>query len=462
MNRKLLIILVWMLVNLASLPTWAQQAPANVRYMSLQECLDYAYKHNEDIIVANLEIEKSQAKVGEYLSQGLPQIDAKASVNKNFILRRTFLPADQFNPAAPADSVIELKFGLPYDGDIGLNISQMIFNGSYFVGLKASKALKELSRKDQIKTKTDVTELVTKAYYTVLVSEISHELILANYNRLDSLLRETRIMYENGVAEKIDVNRTTVEFNNIKTQLTKSTRAIEINLEILKFQMGMPAYEKIEITESLSDIVFDANKDLGIGLDIQNRIELAQLESQEELATYDMKNNQVQYIPNMDLYLSWGLNGAAKQFNTLGELGNRHVWPDYQLAGIKLYIPIFDGLMKSKKIQQTKLKIQQISYQRMKLENSINLEVRQTRYNLLNQIEQLENQKENMKLAREVYEDTKMKYQEGVGSNLEVIEADNAYKTAQNNYFTALYEALIAKVDYEKALGILLDSSKQK
>jgi len=122
MNRKLVIILVWMTAAMTSLPARAQEKLADVRYMSLEECLDYAYKHNEDIIIANLEIEKSQAKVGEYLSQGLPQIDAKASVNKNFILRRTFLPADQFNPAAPADSVIELKFGLPYDGDIGLNI----------------------------------------------------------------------------------------------------------------------------------------------------------------------------------------------------------------------------------------------------------------------------------------------------------------------------------------------------
>lgn len=455
------IILIWISICLVSLTASGQDNGGDIKVMSLQQCLDYAYQHNEDIIIANLETEKSQAKVGEYLSQGLPQIDAKASVNKNFILRRTFLPADQFIPGAPADSVIELTFGRPYDGDIGLNINQMVFNGSYFVGLQASKALKELTRKDQIKTKTDVAELVTKAYYTVLVTEISHGLIEANYNRLDSLLRETRIMYENGMAEKIDVNRTTVEFNNIKTQLSKSIRMLEINLEILKFQMGMSAYEKIKISEKLSDIVFNANQDLQVGLNIRNRIEIAQLEGQEELAIYEMKNNKAQYLPNLDLYLSWGLNAGVKQFKDLGDLGNRHVWPDYQLAGLKLYLPIFDGLLKTKKIQQNKLKIEQISYQRMKLENSINLEVKQSRYNLMTQIEQLENQKENMQLAQEVYRDTKLKYQEGVGSNLAVIEADNAYKTAQTNYFNALYEALLAKVDYEKALGILLDTTKQ-
>jgi len=459
MNKTPLIVLTWIIVLSSTIKMPGQATTNDVQVMTLQQCLDYAYIHNEDIIIANLETEKSQAKVGEYLSQGLPQIDAKASVNKNFILRRTFMPADQFNPAAPADSVIELKFGLPYDGDIGINLSQMVFNGSYFVGIKASKTLKELTRKDQIKTKTDITVLVTKAYYSVLVAEISHELIRANYNRLDSLLRETRIMYENGVAEKIDVNRTTVEFNNIRTQLSRSTRMREINKEILKFQMGMPMYNKIKISEKLSDIVFDANKDLGLGLDIQNRIEISQLETQEDLATLDMKNNRVQYLPNIDMYFSWGLNAGVKQFSSLSELGNRRVWPDYQLAGIKLYVPIFDGLLKNKKIQQNKLKLRQIAYQRIKLENSINLEVRQANYNLLTQIEQLENQKENMVLAKEVYRDTKLKYQEGVGSNLEVIEADHAFKTAQNNYFNALYEALIAKVDYEKALGILLDTS---
>ena len=151
------------------------------------------------------------------------------------------------------------------------------------------------------------------------------------------------------------------------------------------------------------------------------------------------------------------MNAGVKEAGDLFKWGDRSVWPDYQLAGVMVNIPVFDGLYKSKRIQQNKVKIQQVMYQREQLKNSIRMEVREKRNNLENSLEQLDNQTENMTLAEEVYDHAKIKYQEGVGSNLEVIEADNAFKVAQTNYYNALYEALISKVDYEKALGILLD-----
>ena len=194
--------------------SFAQESTENM--FTLQECLDYAFEHNKDIIIANLEIEASKAKTREYISAGYPQVSANASVNRNLILRRSFLPAEQFNPMAPKDSLIELAFGRPYDGDIGISLSQMVFNGSYFVGVKASKTYQQLSIKDHIKSKIDVTELVTKAYYSVLVNELQYETVIANYQRLDSLLQDTKVMYENGFAEQLEYNRLKVEFNNIK------------------------------------------------------------------------------------------------------------------------------------------------------------------------------------------------------------------------------------------------------
>ena len=168
-----------------------------------------------------------------------------------------------------------------------------------------------------------------------------------------------------------------------------------------------------------------------------------------------MKNNKVQYLPNIDLFFSWGMNAGVSEFNKLGEFSNRMVWPTYQLAGLSFQLPIFDGLYKSKKIQQNKIKLQQLDYQRQMLENSIEMEVNQMRKTLIMNLDQLQNQEENAELAASVYNQTKIKYQEGVGTNLEVIEADNAYKQAQSNYFNALFDALIAHVDYQKALGIL-------
>jgi outer membrane protein TolC len=423
--------------------------------LTLEKCIQIALENNENIKISDLEIGASKAETGEYLSQGLPQVDITANFNKNFIIRRTFVPANIFDPSAPEGEVIELQFGTPYDGMMGLNLSQMVFDGSYFVGLKAAKTYTDLSRKELVRTKIDVVENVVKAYYSVLVNQVGLELVQDNYSRLDTLLNETSIMFENGFAEKIDLNRTKVEFNNISTQLDNSERLLDISKDLLKFQMGLPIEKEIEITEDFSDLNLETVDIMGMETSYRRRIEYSVLQTNLELAQLDMKNNKVQYLPKLDLVASWGMNAGVLNAGDLVDWGNRQVWPDYQLAGLSLYIPVFDGLQKAKKIQRNKMQIQQLNFQRIMLEKNINLEVKQKRTNLISSMDRLDSQRENMELAREVYDHTKIKYQEGVGSNLEVIEADNAFKQAQTNYFNALYDALIAKIELEKALGII-------
>jgi outer membrane protein TolC len=435
--------------------SYAQEGNKAVMRLTLDKCIEIALENNENIKIADLEIGVSKALAGEYLSAGLPQLDATATFNKNFIIRRTFVPANIFDPSAPEGEVLELQFGTPYDGNIGLNLSQMIFDGSYFVGLKAARTLTDLSRKELVREKIDVIESVIKAYYTVLVNKVAEELVIDNYNRLDTLLRETRIMYENGFAEKIDLNRTQVEFNNVSTQLSRTERLISISIELLKFQIGIPLDQQVEISERLSDLNLTTEEILALETSYGRRIEYSVLQTNLELQQLDMKNNKVQYLPQIDLVASWGMNAGVLDAGELVEWGDRRIWPDYQLAGLSFYLPIFDGLMKSKKIQQNKLKIKQLNLQRMMLEKNIAIEVTEKKNNLRSGLEELESQEENMNLAREVYDHTKIKYQEGVGSNLEVIEADNAYKTAQTNYYNALYDALIAIIELEKALGIV-------
>ncbi len=426
-----------------------------VKYFTLQECIDYAITNNQSVKIAELEKKVSRAKVGEYLSQGLPQVDASLNFNKNFTIMKTFIPEKIFNPSAPDDAFMEVAFGTPYDGLIGLNVSQMIFKGSFFVGMSATKTFVELSTREHIQTQIDVVEAVSKAYYTVLVNEIGINLLAANQSRLDSLLNDTRVMFENGFAEKIDVNRTQVEFNNVNTQLTNARKLLIISKQLLKYQMGMPVAEALEITEKLEDMEFQIEELFDLETSYQRRIDYSVLQTREELAYLNMKNNKVQYIPNIDLVLGWGMNAGVRDFNSLWKFGDPMVWPNYQVAGIAMYIPIFDGLYKSKLIQQNKLQIQQLGYQKKMLENSINLEVDDKKTSVQSNLDQLDNQTENMKLAEEVYNTSRIKYQEGVGSNLEVIEADNAYVAAQTNYYTALYDALLSKIELEKALGVL-------
>jgi len=427
----------------------------DTQYFTLQQCIDYAIENNENVKIAELETGISKAKVGEYLSQGLPQVDASVSFNKNFVIRKTFVPANIFDPTAPEGELFEVAFGTPYDGLIGLNFSQMIFKGSFFVGLSASRTYVELSKKQLHRTTIDVVEGVTKAYYTVLVNEIGINLLETNHKRLDSLLSDTRVMFENGFAEKIDVNRTQVEYNNIETQLINAKKMLDISEQLLKFQMGMPVMENLEIVQKLEDMDFQLDELFKLETSFKRRIEYSILETQLELAYVNMKNNRVQYIPNIDLILGWGMNAGVADFDDIWRFGEETIWPNYSVAGLSMYIPIFDGLYKSKIIQQNKLQIQQLGYRKEMLENTINLEVQEKKTNVQANLDQLENQQENMKLAEEVYNTTRIKYQEGVGSNLEVIEADNALVQSQTNYYNALYDALISKIDLEKALGVL-------
>jgi len=447
--------LLFFVLSTTALTVRAYGQEAESLRFTLDECLKYAYEHNEQIIIANLGIDAAKAQTGQYLSSGFPQIDASATVNKNFILRRTFIPANTFDPSAPEGELMELKFGTPYTGEMGVNVSQMIFNGSYFVGLKASKTFQQLSVKEHIKSKIDVTEMVTKAYYTVLVNQLSLETLESNYQRLDSLVRETEIMNQNGFAELLDLNRTKVEFNNLKTALNNSQLSLGISKSLLKFQMGMPVENDLEIAEKLSDLQFNVKEELEMGYSYTGRIEYSSLQTSQELAELEMRNNKSQYLPKLDFFFSWGLNAGVLNFSDLGELNNRMVWPDYQMGGLIFTLPIFDGLYKSKLIQQNKVKIKQLDYQRKMLENSIRLEVDQLRKILIMKLDLLKDQEENAKLAESVYNQTKIKYKEGVGTNLEVVTADSAYKQAQGNYFNALFDALMAHVDYQKALGIL-------
>ncbi len=451
--RTLRILFFVISTTFLALRSFGQEADS-LRF-TLDQCLKYAYEHNEQIIMANLGIEGAKAQTGQYISRGLPQVDASATINKNFILRRTFIPANTFDPSAPEGELMELQFGTPYTGEMGINLNQMIFNGSYFVGLKASKVYQQLSVKDHIKSKIDVTEMVTKAYYSVLVNQMGLETLESNYQRIDSLVRETEIMNKNGFAELIDVNRTKVEFNNLQTSLNNARMALNISVALLKFQMGMPVESNLEIAEKLSDLKFNVKEELEMGYSYTNRIEYSRLLTSQDLAQLEMRNNKSQYLPSIDLIFSWGLNAGVLEFSDLGELSNRQVWPDYQLGGLTFKLPIFDGLYKSKLIQQNKVKIKHLEYQRQMLENSIRLEVDQQRKTLIMNLDLLRNQEENSKLAESVYNQTKIKYQEGVGTNLEVVTADTAYKQAQSNYFKALYDALISYVNYQKALGIL-------
>lgn len=424
--------------------------------LTLEECLTYAYQNSENMKIADLEKAIAQAEVGITKAQGLPQIDLAASYNNNFAVPTVYLPPGAGGAfGQPGDEVAEFRLGVRYDANAGVSASQMIFDGSYFVGLAAARTFVNLSEQDYVLTKNDVAEQVTKAYYAALIDEFLENLVLSNLQRVDTLLRETKLMYENGFVEKIDVDRISVQYNNINTELAKVKRNSKLSMLLLKFYMGMPIEQEILLADKLSEIDFDPEIEADQSFEYSDRAEYTQLLINQDLVQLDMRNTRAQRLPKLTLVANFGYNTGTEDFTNIVNL-NR--WNPLGAFGVNFTIPIFDGLRKYHTIQKSKVQMQQLKLQSSYLENSIDLEIEQARVNLNNSVEQMENQLENYELAQEVYRVSKIKYQEGVGSNIEVIDAENSLITAQTNYFQALYNAIIAKVGLQRALGILVQN----
>ncbi len=429
--------------------TQAQQ----VVELSLEESLRYALENNVDAKNAQLETLIAKATVVERRSEGLPQINANVDLTYNAAIPVVFVPNEGpfADPRVELD-VLPLRFGVPLSSSVAIQATQMIFDGSYFVGLQAAKTYKMLTEYDRLKTEIDVKEGVKKAYYSVLVNDQRRQLIEANLERLEVLLRETTELYESGFAEKLDVSRVKVQRNNIKTELDKVYAATMISVELFKLQIGLPGNQEVYLTESLEDLNNRLDVEELMGMDGQRRVEIDQIDTNLDLVRLDLKNNQVQYIPRISAFATYQRNAASER---LGDILQTNRWFTGAFIGGSLSIPIFDGLAKSARIQQNRVQIRQLENQSLFIDQNIELEKFQSKANLQNSLSALAVQEENMELALEVFEMTKIKYQEGVGSNLEVVEADSALKEAETNYFSALYDALIAKVELEKALGIL-------
>jgi outer membrane protein TolC len=429
-------------------------APARAQTrLTLEEAVAYGLKKNLNIKNTQLDALSAEARIGEIRAAGLPQINGQFGLNDNLIIQRVFLPATFVNPnAAPDAPPIAAQFGVKYSGNIGATLNQLIFNGSYFIGLKAAATYRELAQKNVTQSKVNVVEAVTKAYYSAQVAEERAKVLDLNIQRLDTLMRDTRATYKAGFVEKIDVDRLEVQLNNLRTERQKVKNLIELSYTLLKFQMGMPLTEQVVLTDKVDEeAVTSMTAPLTNAVDYGKRIEYSILNTQGELANLDIRNIKSGYLPTVSGVLSYGHNNGRNNF---GDLFTSR-WFNNSVLGLNVQIPIFDGLSKHYKLQQAQITLDKLNQGQDLLSQSIDLQVQQANITLSNSLETLGTQQRNVALAEEVVRVSKIKYQEGVGSNIEVINAESSLKEAQTNYFAALFDVLIAKVDLVKARGEL-------
>jgi outer membrane protein len=427
--------------------SYAQQATPTNNF-TVQDCINYAYEHQDSVINAKLDVRSAEYHVKETVGQGLPQVSGTAGFQDYLKIPTTLLPGEIFGQ--PAGTFIPVKFGVKYQSNLGINASQIIFDPDYLVGLQARKTYKQLYERSYTRSKIETSVNVTKAYYQVLVSNEQIRLLDANLKQLKQQLDETSAQNKQGMAEKIDVDRLTVQYNNLVTDRENTLQLLGLNYQLLKFQMGMPIENELLLKDKLDDIKLDNNvADIGADTTFyRSRIEYGLLETQKTLNEYDVKRKKGQFLPKLTANASFTSSYQDNGFNNLYSMS----FPSSYI-GVTLNIPIFTGFQHTNQLRQSQISVLKAENNLISLKNALNLEASKAKITYINGLRSLNSQKQNQQLAQEVLRVSKIKYQQGVGSSIEVTQAQTALDDADNKYIQGLYDALVSKVDLDKAYG---------
>ena len=451
----------------------AQQAKVDsIYHFTLQDCINYAYQHQDSVVNANLDVKSSEYRVKEITGQGLPQISGSASFQDYLktpsILFPNFISAPIYqilnsegvkngsgqtiSATPPGGTATEQSVSLyqTYNASAGLAVSQIIFDGSYLVGLKASKTYRELSQRNYTRSRIQANIDVTKAYYQVLVSNEQIRLLDANINQVKQQMDQTVQQNKQGFVEKIDVDRITVQYNNLIANRENTLRLLNLNAQLLKFQMGMPIQDSVVLKDRLEDV--NMNADAGETVQdtafYHNRIEYNLGEINVRLNELSLKNTRSQYFPKLSAV---GNTSLTYQDNSFGQLFSTSYPATY--VGLNLSVPIFSGGQRLNQVRESKITLLKSQNDLDNLKNALNLQASKARISYVNGINTLNVQKQNQALAQEVLRVARIKYQQGVGSSIEVTQAETDLVNADNQYIQGLYEALISKVDLDQAYG---------
>jgi len=438
-------LLLFSILLIASVSVSAQESGKAVS-LNIQQAVEFALKNHVDVKNAELEVGIAKARMNELVGAGLPQVNGSADINKFIEIPTQFIPGEFFDEKP--GTFIPVKFGQNYSASAGISASQLLFDGTYLVGLKASKVYSELSKKDLQRTKIDVAVNVTKAYYLVLVANERLKQLASDLERLGKVKSDTKALYDNGFVEKIDYDRIELNFNLLESAKNQAERLTANSYKLLNFQMGMDINTTVELTENINDLNLLTPVLENETVDLNNRIEYSALQTQYELTGLDVRRYKSYRLPSLVLFGNLSANASRDEF-TIFETDYK--WYPTSIVGASLKLPLFGGLKINQQVRQAKLT-------RMKVENTINsveqgiqLEFKSAITNLNNNIDRLSTQAKNRDLAREIARVSKIKYDQGVGSNLEVIDAESSLREAETNYYTALLETIMTKIELDKA-----------
>ena len=440
------------------------QQNVEVKKLSLIDAIAFAKQNNLMLKNAKLDETLTKKTVSEILANGLPQANAELSYNHNIDIPVTPFPdfitpaiigANKayfdLNPTKPyiPGSPIPVAFGQKNSATASLTIGQLLFDGTFFLGVKAAKEFVKLATMSKRKTEIDVETDITKAYYFVLINEERMSQVNKSISLLEKSLYDLRETYKAGLVEKIDLERLELSYSNAIIQREQLKDGISISYQILKMNMGSNMSDSIQLTEKLGDIQNQLSSDFDLnGGDFSKRIEYKMAEQGLKLNKLDRKRYLTGYMPTITAFASIGRNTFSSNFS---DLGNN--WYPSTIVGGKLSLPVFDGFRKHSQTQKASINITKSENTKKYLETAIELERFNAKTTYLRTKNQVIVQKKNIDLAEQIYNRAQLKLKEGVGSSTELLLAETDLKNAQTNYLSTLYDLMLAQINVKKSIG---------
>jgi hypothetical protein len=436
---------IFVLFCLSGHASYCQQVNA----FTARQAVDYAMKNSTTVINALLDIQAQKQTNRDLTALAYPQIQSSVQVN-DFIQLPTNLIPGEFNGGAPG-TYTPIQFGTRYNVTGTLNFSQLLFDAQVFVGLQARRASLEFYTQQADVTREMIKANVYKLYYQLVVGNQQMGSMDANIDRFEKLLSDTRQIFKNGFAEKLDVDKVSVQLNNLKTEKIRIQSQLDAGYAALKFLMNMPQQEKLLLVDSVSEEMLAAAAET-VPLDYANRKEYKLLETGCRLSAFNVKRYKLSALPTLAAFASYNQNAQRNKFDVLKAGGS---WYPSTLAGLSVQMPLFNGMQRRSRLEKARIEWQKAQNSLTQLKQSIDNEVVQASLKRTSALATVESQRENMKLAEQVYLSSKLKYEQGLGSQQEIYNAQTELKVAQNNYYGALFDAVISSVDYKKATGTL-------
>lgn len=439
-KQKLLVLLV----SLVPLISFSQE-------LSLKQCIDFARINNGSLKNAEYEVIISQKKVDEQLGSMLPQIEANSSYRDNLKLPTTALPGDLMGK--PGETIL-LKMGTKHNASASVSLSQKIIDPTFGIAMKVAKITQEQSEQTAKQTEEDIIYNVSTTYYQTLVIQKQTEVLKATLEASEKSMASTELKFKNGMANKVDFDKIKVSYNNTKSDLQQSELNYKQSLNNLKYYIGMPVDRSISLSDISLDVSIQPERIDTISMDIENRIDYQLQQTTLKLYELNKKREISGYLPNLSLSASYDYSAMRNKFNFLD---NDQKWLNSYGVGLSLKIPIFDGLQRHARISQSMLNILKAEESIKMTEQSIKVDVSNYGIKYQNAVDNIRNEKENLDLAKNVYQNTQLFYQQGMSSTLEMIQAESSLRESQNHYFNKLLNLYIARIDLEKSKGELIE-----